>query len=212
MSKKSLESYENLPSSDCRNCNYSYNGFYCPRCGQRKLEGRYTLSQSFGWIFNQIFNLERGLLFTVKELFVRPGELISSFLNRATVRYSHPFRFVFVMATIAALLTILTGTFEASEVTEYFEKTGEDDIEKRESIKLVIENIKKYLSLLLLINIPFNAVASLIVYSSRKYNYTEHLILNCYAYGFTLIIGLPTHLFLFLPNGLLIEGTAVGIF
>lgn len=212
MTNFDLEKREILPQADCVNCGQHFEGFFCPKCGQRKIEGRFTFKESAGWIFDKIFNLERGIFFTIRELFIHPKEMIDNYLQRATVRYMHPFRFVFLLATISALATILSGTFESSQMMEgmegYVDGFNESASDRNKaSIEkgiVIIETVKKYLAFIMLANIPVNALASFLVYFRRRYNYTEHLILNCYLYGFSIIVSLPLFLVMLLENGLYI--------
>ena len=212
MTNFDLEKRSELPAVACINCDQKYEGFFCPKCGQRELKGRFTIKESSGWILDKIFNLERGLFYTIKELFLRPHEMISNYLKRATVRYMHPLRFVFLLATISALVSIFSGVFESKEVIEglegYVEGWNMGRTEETISVNDlmgVVETIKKYFSFILILNIPVISIASFIIYFKRKYNFTEHLIIHCYAYGFSLAIGLPLYLLFFLDNGFIIH-------
>lgn len=208
------ENPEKLPEHQCRSCSHEYEGTYCPNCGQKFIANRFTLKQSFHWIFDQILNLEKGLWYTTKILLLNPEKGIKDFLGGATVRYMHPFRYVFVLATISALMTVLF-TIDGVEELQNFDFMQEDsDITKKQSenAKMFQDIFKKYLALFIMLAIPFNAIASALIYRKRKLYYTEHLILNSYAYGFTLILSIPFYLLLFLPNGFIwnaIAGTLI---
>ncbi|MFT6166931.1 MAG: hypothetical protein ACJASF_001625 [Vicingaceae bacterium] len=189
----------------CQNCDFSYKGFFSPNCGQRFVQGRFTIGESIGWIFDNIFNLEKGFFFTIKELTVNTSEMLTKYFKRATVAYMHPFRFAFLMATISALVTILSGAFDSSFIMEFivgwnnYEPANEPSSAEIETGIEVLETVKKYFAFILLVNIPFYAFASFLIYFRRKLNFTEHLILNCYALGFSLLVGLPLF-FLTLAN------------
>ena len=205
MGSQSLEKLTELPNRNCKNCELNFDGLFCPRCGQRHQEGKFTLKESTFWVFDKLFNLERGLFHTIVELILRPGKTITAYLNRETIRYMHPFRFVFLLATISAILTIITGTFDSPEMIEAMQGMGEHTPERLEMTRIVVEQIKKYLTLILMLSIPINSIASLMVYKGRGYNYTEHLILNSYTYGLNIIFSIPCFLLFLLPNGLFIN-------
>lgn len=65
----------------CKNCKNTFEGNFCNRCGQsskvRKINFRYVLDE----VPNSIFQIDRGFLFTVKELFTRPGHSIREFIK-----------------------------------------------------------------------------------------------------------------------------------
>ncbi len=200
-----------LPQHECGSCAYHYQGHFCPRCGQKYIGSRFTLKQSFLWIFDQILNLEKGIWYTTKILLVNPAKGIKDFLSGATVRYMHPFRFVFVLATLSALLTVLFSIeqVEAYQQTSQLYDGTELNPRQVENTKKVMEIFKKYLALFLMLAIPFNAMGSALIYKKKKYNYTEHLILNAYAYGLTLMLSIPLYLLFILPNGIFWNG-AIG--
>lgn len=216
MEKPRTESIRKMQSRICQNCEFHYNGNYCTNCGQKFLTGRFQFRESIGWVFDQFFNLERGVFLTIKSLIFNTNEMLTKYFKKATNHYMHPFRFAFLLATISALATVLSGTFDSSFLMDFSggftEGWNNYDVDKSEQLaKLevgieVIETIKKYFAFILLINIPFYALGSFIVYYKRKLNFTEHLILNCYALGLALLIGLPLNLLMLVDNGLLVYG------
>ena len=221
MSQFNFEKIAELKRHNCKNCELNYEGFFCNRCGQRFLDGRFTFKESLGWIFDKIFNLERGVLYTTKELIIRPRVLLTNFLNKATVRYINPFRYAFFLATITALVTIISGTFESEEMSGFLQnyvegwnegRTNSSDKMTLEDTRSFIENIKKYLAFIFILFIPFYALSTYIVYYRKKYNFTEHLIINCYAYSFSLILALPLFIVMFFKNGIAIYSTFNSIF
>ncbi len=60
----------------CKNCKQNFNGNFCNNCGQnsnvRKIDVKYLIDE----IPNSIFQINRGFLFILKELFTRPGDSI----------------------------------------------------------------------------------------------------------------------------------------
>jgi hypothetical protein len=59
----------------CKNCADPLHGAYCSNCGQKLITKRYTVLDSIHMVFNQVFNLERGIMFTLKELLVSPQKV-----------------------------------------------------------------------------------------------------------------------------------------
>jgi len=211
MSHHSIEDYHPLPQQNCNSCAYNYEGYYCPKCGQKHHSERFTLKQSSLWIFDKLFNLEKGIFYTLKELLFRPGKTIIGYFNRDTVRYMHPFRFVFVLATISAILTVMLSSYDSSELSEQMNAiSGEQSEKSKEFYDRFFGIFNDYLTLIIMLGIPFNALASKIVYLKYKYNFAEHLILNSFGYGLTIAISLPAFFLIFIPNGL-VWGTFVNL-
>ena len=93
----------------CANCGQSYEGDYCPVCGQKSDVGRVSW-KSVGQELIKIWGMEsRSLLSSVLQLLGRPGYLIGDYISgRRQVCYS-PVSMLFVMAVIVTIIVQLTG-------------------------------------------------------------------------------------------------------
>ena len=87
-----------------------------------------------------------------------------------------------------------------------FEDSSKSE-EEIESFKVFLEQIKKYLALILMVSIPFNSIGSFFVYKNKKFNFAEHLVINSFTYGFTILLGLPLVALFLIPNGIFIHST-----
>ena len=107
----------------CVNCGHSYEGDFCPVCGQKNDEGRVSW-KSVGQELIKIWGMEsRSLLSSVLQLLGRPGYLIGDYISgRRQVCYS-PVSMLFVMAVIVTVVLQLAGVkvvnMDAVETTEY---------------------------------------------------------------------------------------------
>lgn len=106
----------------CANCGQSYEGDYCPVCGQKNDVGRVSW-KSVGQELIKIWGIEsRSLLSSVLQLLGRPGYLIGDYISgRRQVCYS-PVSMLFVMAVIVTLVLRLAGV---NMVNEAAVETGE---------------------------------------------------------------------------------------
>ena len=214
MGNSIIKSKLTLQKRECHYRNFNYNSEYCPNYGQQFLEGRFTMNESIGWFFNKLLNIEKGLFFTIKELTVNTHEILSKYFKKATTSYMHLFRFAFLMATVSAILIVFSGTFDSSLIMQFsggivegwngYEVEGQANTSEIVLAIEILETIKKYFAFILLFNIPLYAVASFLIYYKRRLNFTEHLILNCYALSFTLFVGIPLNLLMLWNDGLFI--------
>ena len=66
-------------SEICNECQTVLRGLYCSNCGRpsevQRINSRYLISE-----IGQILNLEKGILFTIRELLIRPGHNIQQFI------------------------------------------------------------------------------------------------------------------------------------
>lgn len=170
-------------AKNCQNCNEIITGNFCANCGQksdiRKINFRYLLDE----IPNSIFQVNRGFLFTVKELFTRPGHSIREFLEGKRKKHFKPLAFLFLTSSLYILLNYLIGnqTF-IGDFIEGFKAVGENnDIE----IFNWISNNQTYFIFFIL---PFFSLASYLAFLKSKYNYFEHFVLNLYITGQQMLI------------------------
>lgn len=172
----------------CKNCENNFEGKFCPNCGQRVIDKRFNLKDSFSWLFNSIFNLDHGFLHTTRDLFVKPGTVIRRVLNGATVDYTHPFRLLFIWATISTVLVLVLGTYD-EQTNEMYNNMefSEQQLAIQQKINVWI---KKYLNFIILANVPFISLFSRLLYKKKKLNFTEHMVINSYGYVLATTVGI----------------------
>ncbi len=173
----------------CKNCQYQFEGHYCPQCGQKFISQRFKLKDSISWAFHSIFNFDKGFLHTSLALITSPGKVILEFLDGITVRYAHPFRFVFIWATIYTLIGVYFGLYEDTSIA-YNEAMGMSE-EQIQSGQKVRQFLGQYMSFVTLSMIPLISLASSWLFKSKKLHYAEHLIINSYAQASSMFISLP---------------------
>ncbi len=166
----------------CKNCEQDFEGNYCNNCGQnsnvRKVDYKYLINE----ISNSIFQINRGFLFTVKELFTRPGHSIREFLEGKRKNHYKPIAFVFLTSTIYVLFNYLIGndTF----IDDFISGLEVSKTNNSASLKW-LSDYKTYIVLVL---IPLFSLASYLAFFKSKYNYFEHLVLNLYITGQQMLI------------------------
>ena len=132
--------------------------------------------------------MDRGFFFTTMQLITNPRLVIKDVLGGVTIKYVHPFRLLFIWATISTLLIVIFGTYDA-QTSDMYETFGfsEEQIETQQRVN---EVLKKYLSFIIMLNVPAIAFFSWLFYSKHKLNYTEHLVINSYAMALTTALGI----------------------
>ena len=182
---------DNLSSESvsCKNCGHQYNGFYCPQCGQKHITTRITVKESLKKWLGVIVNLEKGLWPTSWLMFKDPKKVINDYLNGITVPYSHPFRFLFLWLTVQVFLILSSGVFDMTQGNFYTEMQGQPQ-QMNEGQQKLLSGVKQYLQLFLVLSMPFLAMATKLFFRQRSLNFAEHLVVNSYAYGASLILSL----------------------
>jgi len=103
------------PLRPCPNCGDPAPGFFCPTCGQRKVDVRVSVWSMLREVLDDQLSLNSALPRTLAALFLQPGKLTEEYVRGRIVRYVPPFR-LYLMASIAYFVTLAlvgeTGAFE----------------------------------------------------------------------------------------------------
>jgi hypothetical protein len=160
-----------VTTENCLNCGNSITDKYCPKCGQKTTVHKYSLKHFIEHdLIHGIWHVDNGILFTIKELFTRPGLSIREFIYGKRIGY---FSFV-------TLLLLILGVNHF--LSEYAQVKLSDLMP--ESSKGVVNELqeftKKNPKTILLLTIPFYSFFSFIWFRKSKLNLTEHFVLNSY--------------------------------
>ena len=184
----------------CKSCGTTLEGSYCFNCGQRTISKRFTVKESVGWLLTNIFSLEKGFLHTTWALIKNPGKVVSEYLSGITIPYAHPFRFIFVWATVSTLIAVYTGVYD--EIGKITAGMNPDNPFGESFGQEYGKFLKQYMSLMYMAFIPFFAIGTKLFYMKHKLYFAEHLILNSFSQGVSIAVGLPVMLSYFLvPQG-----------
>lgn len=170
----------------CKNCANSFEGKFCNHCGQAADTPDINFRSVAQELQHTILQIDKGLLYTTRELLLRPGKTIRGYLEGKRVQHIKPFGYIFILSTLYVLLTALTrkSTFLADFLEGFYSGTTDD--EAKSDLGLVGEFVLwmsshyAYASLLI---IPVISLASYICFFKTRYNYFQHLVLNSYVAG-----------------------------
>ena len=88
----------------CLNCEESYDGHYCPRCGQSSEVARFNYKTAARGFMDVWGMGSRGLFNSIHHLIARPGYMIADYLRGRRQPYFPPFKMFFVLTAIAILV------------------------------------------------------------------------------------------------------------
>jgi hypothetical protein len=162
-------------SNECKNCKNLFEGNYCNNCGQKADQNRFTFKKLLGEFFYGFVHVHRGFLFTVKELFNRPGEVLRGYIDGRRVNYYRPFSFLLLISLAGSFLYTRSGIVEY--VNENFLTAGE-----------IINFTSKHFSIRLLMALPTYAITCWVLYRSYNYNLAEHLIISTFLISQSFVI------------------------
>jgi hypothetical protein len=137
-----------------------------------------------------IFHVDAGILYTLKELFTRPGATIREFLEGKRVKHFKPVALVFLLGTLYGIL------FHYFHIDPYFDDTKNDLLTK------INTWLNSHYALVTLLTIPLSSFASFTFFKKSGYNYIEHGIVNLFLSSQKIILA-----FVLLPLMYIYSGT-----
>lgn len=163
---------------NCNNCNSDVKQNYCPNCGTpvelKRINGQYILKE-----IGSVLNFNKGILYTIRELLLRPGKNIQTFILEDRNRLVKPIIFIIITSLIYMVAQqflhfedgyVNAGGFEESATTKIF---------------AWIQNNYGYANILMAI---FITGWIKIFFRKRNYNFFEILILLCFVMGIGMLI------------------------
>jgi hypothetical protein len=171
-----LEEFETMTDTgkQCKNCNSYFEGNYCNYCGQKANAKRFTASNLSREFLKEFFDVDSTLLFTIKELFVRPGEMLRGYIAGKRISYLNSFAYLLIISLIAGFVYTWSGV--PNKIDEIMLTSGE-----------IIKFTSNHFSYRMLITIPAYAIICCIIYKSHKYNFAEYFIINTYLISQSII-------------------------
>lgn len=164
--------------SFCKNCNTEITQNYCPICGipnsLKRIDGKYIATE-----IGSILNLDKGILYTIKELIIRPGNTVKEFILKDRNRIVKPIIFIIICSLTYSVLEKFLN-FEDGYI--YY-----DESIKSTSMS-IFDWVKDNYGYGNLIMVVFIAFWTKILFKKYKYNYYEILILLCFVMGIGMLI------------------------
>jgi len=175
---------------NCKNCEVELTKTkgYCHECGARVIKNRLTFKNLINQLGEEFFNIDNKLLKTIKHLFTKPEVVINGYVKGTRKKYVNPVSFFTISLTLGGLIGFLISNYFrdailASSFNEIYQT--ENSIATQNS---AFDFTNNYTSVFASLSIPFTALLSFIIFINKKYNLTEHIILNLYVYSQSAII------------------------
>lgn len=119
------------------------------------------------------FNLDRGLIYTLKRLYTVPGKMVQDYLYQGRYHYTPPFRMLLVSTTLVLLLI----QYSKSGM-ELFQLRPEGATEEETNLARTV--LVDYYNLFLWLFIPVLGFFSWLFNRRSRYNYAENLVFQTY--------------------------------
>jgi len=150
---------------------------------------------AFGFVADalQAFNVERGVVYTIKLLFSNPGGLAESYLTDKRYKVIPPFRLLLVSTALVIILLPYSRTFKEFS-NEFYQGVNSEAVETEMTFL-----IAQYANIWLWLFIPIVAFFSWLFNRKSGYNYAENLVLHTFLYGLINVLSMFVLIDLFVP-------------
>lgn len=173
----------------CKNCDKHYTGNYCNYCGQSSqthdINARFFLHD----IQHGLLHIDKGLFYTIHQMFIRPGHTIKDYMNGKRVRHFKPISFLIV---IAGLYGFIIHYFHFDNSIVFKNTANNENIQRLNNI---FDWFNTHYTFNILLLLPFSSLCNYWAFYKKGYNYFQHLIINSFFYGFHLVLRLIFILF-----------------
>lgn len=151
---------------------------FCSNCKQnikpKRIDGRYILHE-----IEHVLHFDRGILYTIKELLIRPGENIKNFISENRSRLVKPVIFIIITSLI---YTFVNHFFHIEQ--SYIKIDGKKDLQLN-----AIDNwVQSHYGYANIIMGGFIAFWLKIFFKKYDYNFFEILILLCFILGMEMLM------------------------
>jgi hypothetical protein len=172
---------------NCKNCGNEIEGKFCSNCGQSAKVDKLNLQSFLSELADNVFQINKGLFFTIKELSLKPGHTIRNFLEGKRKNHFKPIAYVFLLSTIYILVSKF---FDSPTLIEDFFAGASDNVQEEGSVEKfpIIEWLSNNYAYTTLLLIPIFSLASFLSFLGLKRNYLEHIVLNSYITGHQAIL------------------------
>lgn len=163
----------------CKNCSESFEAKFCPNCGtiakSKRIDKHYILHE----LEHSILHIENGILFTLKELFIRPGITARRFVEGEKERYKHfkPLGFLIITSLVYGYISHKFGYYEAGTENE-----------GNAAIITWIENHNNYANLIAIAYIALGL--RYVFYTKKGYNLFEYFVMQAFVTGQIMVFGM----------------------
>jgi hypothetical protein len=153
----------------CKNCYQTYKGHYCNNCGQPA--DTHKINAHFLWhdIQHGLFHFDQGILYSLKQLFTRPGHSIREFIEGKRIRHFKPL-------SLVALLAAFYGFLYHYYHINLFQNSEDSKIDLSD----FNEWNATHFAWTTIATIPIFTLGTYICFRNQGYNFVEYFVLNTF--------------------------------
>ncbi|WP_353780215.1 DUF3667 domain-containing protein [Winogradskyella sp. 3972H.M.0a.05] len=186
----------------CKNCKTSINTNqrYCAECGAKIIKNRLTLKHLSKSLSEEFLSYDNRFLKTFRDLFTKPETVINEYIDGTRKKHVGVVQYFAISLTLAGIQLFLTNMLldnaieaDMSFMDDFLKNTN--DPKSKAIIQSYMDSmnfIKNYQNLIYIFSVPVGAISTWLAYhitSNKRYNFTEHIVINMY-YSAQLLISM----------------------
>ncbi|WP_298318988.1 DUF3667 domain-containing protein [uncultured Aquimarina sp.] len=203
---------------------------FCQSCGAKVVQDRITVKKLRKDFFNDVLGWDNAYFKTFKTFLIAPNEVALQYISGTRKRFIQPFTFLAIGMAIATFVfnsfseeyvnvssSIQDETFykqlfnfvELQNKENPADYVGSEEYNAKyviyrdnqiETNKNVQKTILKYFNIMVFLSLPIYTYIAFIVFGRKRFNYGEHLVINAYIQGFTMVFSV-----VFFFSGILVQ-------
>jgi hypothetical protein len=177
-----------MSPSTCPNCEKEAIGTYCHHCGQKQGVQRLTWRYLLEDLQQRLFGFDNNYLRTIRDLTIRPGNVVHTIIDGVRVKYVGPIGYYFVMLTIYVLLMSFLE-IDFGEMSKGLVAEANTEFEQKFQDSL-FSSIFSNFRVTSFVMAPFFIFGVWLVFRKKKYNFLETSVLYFYGQGHTMILSM----------------------
>lgn len=179
----------------CLNCDQAYRGQYCNQCGQQAQTNRIDWRYLWHEITESLWGVDRGILFTLRELLMRPGYSIREFLAGKRVNHYRPLALLLMLAAIYVFVSQglhvdFLKTSQGMYDNTRLQADSPAHIQQKEILTRYFQFLDENQQFSDLAMVPFVAFWCWLLFRRLGYNYPEQLVAQTFIANFNLLYSL----------------------
>lgn len=197
----------------CQNCAHPFEGNFCNQCGQTA--HTHAIDWHYLWheIPHSVWHVDRGILFTLRELCTRPGYTIRDFIQGKRVNHYRPLA---LLLFLGAIITFASHSLDVSVMKssqQMFAPTNADAPALQKNFqKQMFQFLEEKPAVGQIIMLPFFAFGFWLMFRRKGYNYPQLLVAQTFITNFFMLVTLVITLLFWLLGGTAIAFKSVMAF
>lgn len=175
---------------NCKNCNLTIDisQNFCHNCGAKIIKNRLKPKVLVNQVNDEFLSVDNKLLKTFIHLFTKPEIVINGYINGTRKRYINVIQYFAIALTLLGLqVFFMESVLNDPKLykLDFLEELSKLSSQKNNPFFKENNNFNSVQSLFLTVSIPISALATWLAYyitGIRRYNFTEHVVINLY-YG-----------------------------